>query len=86
MLDGYGAIIGKLHLPVPLPTRIGLISEKRRKYQTEGWLVLTPCHQPQDTLYGHLVFALKYEGINLLLFKILFQQIEKEALEDWITS
>ena len=64
-LVGYGAIIEKLQLPVPLPGQLVLISEKRRRYQTEGWLVLTPRHQPQDTLYGHLVFALKYEGIMI---------------------
>ena len=36
---------------------------------------------PQDTLYGHLVFAIKYEGINLLFFKKLFEVVEITAIE-----
>ena len=74
ILIGYGAVIDTLHLPVPLPAQLALISEKRRQYQTSEWLVFTPRHQPQDTLYDHLVFALKYEGVNLLFFKKLFVQ------------
>lgn len=85
-LIGYGAVIEALHLPVPFPSKLALISEKRRKYQTEDWQVLTPRHQPQETIYGHLVFALKYEGLNLLFFKKLFQKIEKAAIENWVKS
>ena len=32
------------------------------------------------------VFALKYEGINLLFFKKLFEKIKPKELEQWITS
>ncbi len=68
-LVGYGAIIDALKLPLPIPLRLALISKKHRQYATDGWLVLTPRHQPEDNLYAHLVFALKYEGVNLLFFK-----------------
>lgn len=80
-LVGYGAIIDALELPVPLPSRLALISEKHRRYQTPEWLVFTPRHKPADTLYGHLVFAMKYEGINLLLFKKLFDAVDTEVIE-----
>lgn len=86
ILVGYGAVIEALHLPVPLPAKLTLISEKRRKYQTGDWQVLTPRHQPQETLYSHLVFAIKYEGLNLLFFKKLFQKIEKATIENWVKS
>ena len=84
MLVGYGALIDSLLLPVPLPAKLSLISAKRRQYTTDEWLVFTPRHQPPDTLYGHLVFALKYEGVNLLFFKKLFEQLDKLIIEDWI--
>jgi Uncharacterized conserved protein len=84
LLVGYGAIIDCLKLPIPLPAQLALISEKRRQYQTSEWLVFTPRHQPKDTLYGHLVFALKYEGVNLLFFKKLFNQLDKTTIEDWV--
>jgi hypothetical protein len=86
VLVGYGAIIAALHLPIPLPAQLALISEKRRQYQTTEWLVFTPRHQPQDTLYGHLVFALKYEGINLLFFKKLFEQLDITTILNWIKN
>ena len=73
LLVGYGALIEKLNLPVPLPNRLALISTKKRQYATDNWLVLTSRHEPEDTLYKQLVFALKYEGVNLLFFKKLFE-------------
>lgn len=83
-LVGYGAIIDTLKLPVPIPLRLALISKKRRQYTTDGWLVLTPRHQPEDNLYSHLVFALKYEGVNILVFKKLFEATQPSIIEEWI--
>ncbi|UKJ05803.1 Fic family protein [Solitalea lacus] len=85
-LVGYGAIIDSLDLTVPIPRQLALISEKRRQYVTEEWLVFTPRHQPHENLYDHLVFALKYEGINLLFFKKLFEKLEPKIIEQWITN
>ena len=86
ILVGYAAVIDALQLRVTLPAQLTLISEKRRQYQTSDWQVFTPRHQPQDTLYDHLVFALKYEGVNLLFFKKLFDQLENIPIENWIRN
>lgn len=83
---GYGAIIDTLKLKVPIPEQLALISEKHKRYSAEGWNVFTIKHQPQETLYNHLVFALKYEGINLLFFKKLFEQIVPDEIERWIRN
>jgi len=72
---GYAAVIDALDLPVPIPITVAVISEKNKKYEIAGWKVYTPKHQPDETLYKQLVFALKYEGVNLLLFKKLFEQL-----------
>ncbi len=85
-LVGYGAIIDSLKLAVPIPNQLSLISTKHKKYAVQGWQVFTVKHQPQDTLYNHLVFALKYEGINLLFFKKLFEQISVSDIEAWIKN
>ncbi len=78
---GYGAIIDKLELPVPIPATLALISEKNKKYDQAGWRVFTPKHQPKETLYKQLIFALKYEGVDLLVFKKLFEKLStKEVL------
>jgi Fic family protein len=81
-LVGYGAIIEALQLEMPIPQKLTLISTKKRQYQTENWAVYTSRHKPDDTLYKHLVFALKYEGINLLFFRKLFDNLsESEVIE-----
>lgn len=81
---GYAAVIDTLELPVPIPHTIAMISEKNRKYETEGWKVFTPKHKPEESLYKQLVFALKYEGVNLLAFKMLFEKLSKEEILDLV--
>lgn len=72
---GYAAIIEAYSLAVPIPMVIALISKKNRAYETGEWKVLSPRYQPEETLYKQLVFALKYEGINLLFYKKLFEKL-----------
>lgn len=83
---GYAAIINTLALPVPMPEVIAVISAKNRKYQIDGWRVLTPRHLPEDTLYKQLVFALKHEGVNLLFFKKLFEKLTESEVLQLITA
>ena len=78
---GYGAIIESLKLPIPFPKTISIITEKSKKYSTENWNVFPASYQPEQTLYKQLVFAIKYEGINLLVFKSLFNAITKEEIK-----
>ena len=85
-LVGYGAIISAYELPVPIPLRLALISIKHRQYSSDGWMVFTPRHQPEENLYAHLVFALKYEGVNLLFFKKLFEKLNPGIIEEWINK
>ncbi|NQW37252.1 MAG: Fic family protein [Flavobacteriales bacterium] len=84
-LVGYGAIIEAYKLAVPIPNKLALISFKKRKYTTENWRVLTSRHQPEDSLYKQLIFALKYEGVNLLVLKKLFEITPKSEIESIIT-
>lgn len=77
-LVGYGALLEAYKLDVPVPDVLALISTKKRKYKTDEWQVFTSRYLPEDSLYKQLVFALKYEGINLLLLKKLFEKLSKE--------
>jgi len=85
-LVGYGAIIETLSLQMPFPNTLALISEKRRQYEAPGWIVFTPRHKPQDSLYNQLVFSIKYEGINLLFFKKLFESVDEEVIEEMVKN
>jgi 2'-5' RNA ligase len=86
LLVGYGAIIEKLALKLPFPDKLSLIGDRHKLYSVEGWQVFTPRHKPSDDLYGHLVFALKYEGVNLLFFKKLFEIIGKNEAEALVSK
>ena len=78
---GYGAIMENLNLPIPFPDTLSLITKKSKKYNIDNWNVFPVSYQPEDTLYKQLVFAIKYEGINLLIFKSLFDAISKEEIQ-----
>lgn len=47
---------------------------------------LPPRHRPEDTLYGHLKFALKYEGIDLAVLNALFLVVEAKDVEAIVRS
>ncbi len=85
-LTGYGAVIQYYKLEVPIPVTLALISKKNKNYNKPGWIVFGPKYQPADTLTGHLVFALKYEGVNLLFFKKLFERIDQSEVVTIIMS
>ncbi len=62
---GYASLIDHYDLKVPLPPRLAGISEHHHRVDANNWLLLTPRHTPEDTLAGHLEFALKWEGVDL---------------------
>jgi Fic/DOC family len=69
---GYAALIEAYDLQVPMPRRLTAIGEKHKIVERDGWRLLTPRHAPRPTLEGHLVFALKYEGLDLAVLRRLF--------------
>lgn len=87
---GYAAIIEKLNLQIPLPLVKAMVSEKNQHVKTGSWMVFPRKYLPEDcasvtktqALHRHLVFALKYEGVNLLVFAKLHETLkEKEVFE-----
>lgn len=80
---GYAALIECYGLRLPLPARLSAISERYRPGATPQWRLLNPRREPKDTLGGHLEFALKREGVDLLVLARLFRAVptgEVEAL------
>lgn len=83
-LVGYSALIHRYNLYVPIPTTLCAISAKHRKYIKDNWQVYSPRYIPPDNLSGHLIFALKYEGIDLGVLKALFKILNKEEIEELV--
>jgi len=44
--------------------------------------VIASCHEPEDTLYKQMAFVLRYEGLNLLVFKKLFKVLPQKEVEE----
>ena len=77
---GYANLVQKYDLNVPLPAVLTAIGKKHTIYEADGWKVLTPRHAPENSLYANLVFALRYEGIDLAILNGLFSKIDKSVL------
>jgi hypothetical protein len=43
-------------------------------------------YQPEDTLVGHIQFALRYEGLNLQVLNLLFEAADSQQLCEWISE
>lgn len=78
---GYAALIHAYNLSVPLPHTLSAIGERHRVIEQGGWRIMTPRHQPEATLDGHLTFALKYEGLDLAVLKRLFLAVSPADIE-----
>jgi Fic family protein len=77
---GYAALIERFDLAVPLPPRLTAIAERHHPAPSPSWHLLTPRHRPPDTLEGQLVFALKWEGVDLGVLAALFKAVEPNAI------
>jgi hypothetical protein len=80
-LAGYAALIDAFKLLVPLPRKLCAIGPRHKKYEEDGWHIYTPRHAPSGDLDGHLTFALKYEGVDLLVLKKLFHATGPTPIE-----
>ena len=83
---GYAALIDAFELEVPLPLMLCAIGPRHKVYEQDGWRLFTPRHEPAATLEGHLTFALKYEGLDLLVLKRLFSTLVPQELESIIKA
>ncbi len=88
---GYSQLITRYRLgALPLAAEAQLASDvKGRNHRQHGGRRLNlfePKYQPEDTLAGHLQFALRYEGVNLQVLALLFAESGEQELAQWITT
>ncbi len=83
---GYAALIDAYGLAVPLPRQLHAIGERHKVIRSDGWCLLTPRHMPDATLAGHLTFALKWEGVDLLVLKRLFVAAHVQEIADFVRN
>ncbi len=83
---GYVALIDAYRLDVTIPWTRSATSSRNREYTQDGWRIFTQRHAPEATLVGHLTFALKYEGVDLLVLKRLFQATGPEPIQQLLND
>ena len=83
---GYAALIDAHGLKVPLPRELSAIGRRHKEYEQDGWHIFTPRHAPLASLEGNLTFALKYEGLDLLVLKSLFQVTGPKPIEAMVKA
>lgn len=84
VIVGYGAIIEVFKLAVPIPNKLSFVSSKNRQFENDEWKVYPTSYLPDENLYKQLIFALKYEGVDLLVFKKLFEVLSTVEMEEMI--
>ena len=85
-LAGYAALIDTYDLKIPIPIKLAAISLQHRQYEKNNWSIYTPRYKPKETLWSHLTFALKHEGVNLAVLNALFKQIAPQEIEEWVRT
>jgi hypothetical protein len=87
---GYQFLIKHFELVVLLPYKKSFIAKgaiRIKNISSVGEEEYFPSkYQVGDTWQEHLVFALKYEGVNLEVMKALFQMLKPENIIDFIKS
>ncbi len=71
-----------------MPVMLSISGKKNKRYTTGEWNVFPKSYFLEkngqsseiEALYNHLVFALKYEGVNLLLFSLLISYYSTDQL------
>lgn len=81
---GYAALIDAYKLIVPVPRTLSAIGTKHRIIEQGGWRIFTPRHAPEDSLEGHLTFALKNEGLDLAVLKRLFLAVKEGEIAELV--
>ena len=76
---GYAALIIAHNLNVPIPNRLSLINKNSKPL--ELWNYVKPEYLPKNSLFGHLKFAIKFEGLNLTILKRLFKSVGSKTIE-----
>ena len=81
-LLGYAWLRDRLRLPSFLGARAAHLAATHSMLATPSGALMVPARMaPPDTLLGHLLFALKYEGVNLYLLAAGLKQVPAADME-----
>jgi len=87
-LAGWAAIVREFAIQVPVrrPTCVPDKHVSGSQRQEGEWTVFDKRYWPGDTFAGHLTFALRHEGIDLLILKRIFDAAPQAEVEAFVRA
>lgn len=76
----------KVQAPVRQPACVSAGHIKGGSRADGAWLIYDKRYAPENTVEGHLIFAVKHENIDLLLLKRIFQHLSDSMMIDFVAS
>ena len=83
---GYAAIIEAYDLKVPLPSELSALGMTGGYRVRDGWRIFPNTQRVNPSLEGHLAFALRKEGVDLIVLKRLFQMVGPAEIEAMVRA
>lgn len=80
-LAGYAALIDALALDIALPHKIFATAQHHKTIDQDMWRIMGVRYTPEASFEGHLVFALKYEGLDLYVLKKIFEAVGPDPIK-----
>ena len=82
-LAGWAALARTLFIagPVRRPSCVSSQHIFRNRREQGDWTIFDKRYWPGDTLADHLLFALRHEGLDLLILKRVFDAVPQEEIE-----
>lgn len=74
-LVGYAWLMERYDLDLPRPPQLTVIAGRHRPRELEDWRLYPETYAPEDSVGGHLEFALKWEGVDLAVLDALFRVV-----------
>lgn len=83
---GYSALLEYFNIEAPLPPRLTAIGIRHHPVSNPAWLMLTPRHRPSNSVIDHLVFALKWEGVDFAVLNAVFRSADQRDLLAYVRA
>lgn len=79
-LAGYAALMAVYDLNVPIPLTLSATRSRADTKRRDDWILFGKSYEPVPSLGGHLVFALRYEGVDLAVLNALFRATGRDVI------
>lgn len=87
-LVGLSALVQKFSVQAPLRNPSCLIPAQIKGHSKQQgiWKIFDAQYEPEDTLAGHLNFAMKHDKVDLLVFKKIFEKLSVKDVTAFIKT